>query len=129
MNDIAGELTDDPTITDDQVIWRRIYQAVYDDNLKRQRPSSACFLQDGPDGPVSVYIASQAQSAKAVKEEGNEPFLAALTVGFVRTLGLGVVPDSSSGGIGHAELTGRKTHGKRDRLAKEATWVEPYAPP
>lgn len=124
----TGELADDPTISDDQVIWRRINDAIPDDNLKRKRPSSACFLQDGPDGPVSVYIASEAPSAQVVMHGGKEQFLAALTVDFVRQLGLGVIRDSSSGGLGHALLLGRTTRSMRVKMAETATWVAPYAP-
>lgn len=122
----ADALTDDPTIGDNEVIWRRIYLAVDDENLKCKRPSSACF-QDGLHGPVSVYIASEAQSTQ-VMQGGKEPFLAALTVAFIRKLGLGIIRDSSSGGPGHALLLGRKTPSIRSKLAKEATWVAPYAP-
>ena len=125
----AGAITDDPTIGDSEVIWRRIPQVwvVEDKNLKRTRPSSACF-QDGTNGPMSVYIASEAQNAKVVMQGGKEPFLAALTVAFVRQLGLGIVRDSSLGGPGHALLLGKKTGAKRDKMAKAATWVTPYAP-
>jgi len=59
---------------------------------------------------------------------GKEQLLAALPVHFIRELGLGIVRDSSSGGPGHALLLGRKTKGMRDKMAKEAIWVEPYIP-
>ncbi len=125
-----GEFTDDPTIGDDQIIWRRVSdaQTVYDSNLKRKRLSSACFNQNGRANPVSVYIASETQSARAVMEEGTEPFLAALTVGFIRQLHLGIIRDSSSGSPGHALLLGRKTKSTLDKMARTAKWVDPYVP-
>lgn len=124
----ASKITDDPTIGDDEVIWRRIplEWVVEDKNLNRKRPTSQCFRQDGP---VSVYIASEAQSAQAVMQQGKEPFLAALTVGFVRQLGLGIIRDLSSGGPGHALLHGPTNHRRNcQQMAKTATWVKPYAP-
>lgn len=123
--------TDDQTIDDDQVIWRRIhsYEVVDDGNLSRKRPSSRSFLQNGPDSPVSVYIASEAESSQAVMQEGKEQFLASLVVAFIRQLGLGIVRDSTSGGPGHALLLGRKTGGMLNKMAKTSAWVAPYAPP
>lgn len=125
-----GAITDDPTIGDNEVIWRRIPHVwvVEDENLKCKRPSSACFLQNGPDSPVSVYIASEAQSPQVVMQSRKEQFLAALTVGFVRQLGLGIIHDPHSGGPGHALLLGRKTKGILSKMAKAATWVPPYVP-
>ncbi len=120
--------TDDSTIDDNETIWRRVSDAVDDSNLNRKRPSTACFLQDGPDGPVSVYLASEAISHKIVMENAKEPFLVELNAGFIRQLGIGIIRDPSSGGPGHALLTGRKTRGKRNKMAKAATWVDPYKP-
>lgn len=124
---IAGAITDDPTIGDNEVIWRRIPESwvIWDDNLKRKRPTSQFFRQDGP---VSVYIASAAHSAQAVMEEGKEKYLVALPVGFVRKHGLGIVRDATSGGLGHALVHGRITRSMSEKMAKAATWVTPYAP-
>ena len=121
----ASTFADDTTIDDNQVIWRRIYQVISDDNLRCKRPTSACFLQNGP---LSVYIASEAISPQLVMEDKQELFLVALRVDFIRRLGLGIVRDSSSGGAGHALLLGRITRSMAQRMAKTATWVEPYAP-
>ena len=121
--------TDDPTIDDKEIIWRRIpqLQVVPDDNLKRKRPSSNCF-HDSTGGHLSVYIASEAISSQAVMQDAKERFLVSLSVGFIRQLGLGITRDSSTGGPGHALLLGKKTGGIRSQMAKTATWVEPYAP-
>lgn len=126
-----GRPVDDSAIGDQEIIWRRVAAAdvIYDDNLQRKRPTSACFLQDGPDGPISVYVASQAVSPETVLAGAKEPFLVAVTARLVRELDLGITFDSSSGGPGHALLNGRKTRSKSGRLAKEAVWVDPYGPP
>jgi len=125
----ADAITDDPTIGDNEIIWRRVPEVwvVEDNNLKCKRPSSACF-QDGAKGSMSVYIASEAQSAQVVMQGAKEPFLVSFSVGFIRQLGLGITRDSSTGGPGHALLLGKKTGGIRSQMAKTATWVEPYAP-
>jgi hypothetical protein len=126
----AGAITDDSTIGNDEVIWRRIhqYQVVDDVNLKRKRPSSAGFNQDGKENPVSVYIASEAISSQMVMQGGKEQFLASLSASFIRQLGLGIIRDSSSGSPGHALLVGRKTGSMLNKMARAASWVPPYAP-
>ena len=123
-------LRDDAGIDDDEVVLRRISERAYtfDDNLGRFRPSSQAFLQNGPDGLVSVYLESETAHG-AVAAEGPEPYLAAITVGELRELGLGIVRDPSSGGPGHCEITGRKTRGILNRIARQAQWVLGYEPP
>lgn len=125
----ARSLANGPTIDDDETIWRRIheFQVVYDENLKCKRPSTGGF-NNGPDVPLSVYIASEAESAQAVMQDGREKYLVALKVGFIRQLGLGIIRDSSTGVLGHALLVGKKTGKVLNSMAKTATWVEPYAP-
>jgi len=127
---IANADGDDSTIDPNEIIWRRIpeNQVIFDNNLNRKRPSSACFNQDGRDGPISVYIASEAISASLVMQGGKERYLVSLTIDFVRKLGLDVVRDPSSGGPGHALILGRKTNGIQSNLAKTAVWVPPYQP-
>jgi len=123
----VSAFADDSTIDDNEIIWRRIPEnwVVPDNNLERRRPTSQFFLQDGP---VSVYIASEAQSAQVVMEGGKEKFLVALTVAFIRQLGLSIIRDPSLGGSGHALVHGRITKRMSQKMAKAATWVEPYAP-
>jgi len=125
----GNSITDDSTIGDNEVILRRIPKewVIVDQNLKRKRPTSACF-QDGSKDPMSVYILSEAQSPAAVMQGAKEPFLVALPVAFVRKLGLGIIRDPSSGGPGHALLVGKKTGATKEKLAKAAAWVAPYGP-
>ena len=123
-------LRDDASIGDGEVVIRRVSERSYafDENLGRFRPSSQTFLQNGPDGLVSVYLASETTPAQ-VSREGPEPYLASITAGELRELGLGIVRDPSSGGPGHCEITGRKTRGTLNRIARQAQWVPGYAPP
>ena len=123
-------LRNDPNIRDDEVVLRRISARTYifDENLGGFRPSSQAFLQNGPDGLVSVYLESET-THNAVADEGPEPYLTAITVGELREFGLGIVRDPSSGGPGHCEITGRKTRGILNRIARQARWVPGYTPP
>ncbi len=67
-------LMDDASIRDDEVVLRRVSNKshVFDENLDKRRPSSDVFLQDGPDGLVSVYLESETTHANVVAG-GPEP--------------------------------------------------------
>ncbi len=120
---------DDASISDDEVVLRRVAEnfVADDQNLQRLRPSTQAFKQDGPDGLVSVYLSSETDPA-TVAAEGPEKYLASIKVGVLRKLGLGVVRDPSAGGPGHCVITGRKTKGRLNRIVCEAEWVSGYAP-
>ena len=126
---MASSEGDDPGIGDDEAVLRRIPEAfvVFDDNLQRLRPSTQAFRQGGTNGPVSVYLLS-ATTPEEVSNEGHEPYLVSLRVGFLRELGPGIIRGPTYGGTGHCEIMGRKTRSILDRLAKFAEWVEGYAP-
>ena len=120
---------DDTSIADDDTVLRRVPETftIYDNNLLRNRPSSQAFLQDGPDGLVSVYLSSET-SPEAVASGGPERFLASVKVGGLRAQGLGIVRDPSTGGPGHCVITGRKTKGRLNQVVRMSAWVESYAP-
>ena len=122
---------DDVSISDDEVVLRRIAEdfVTDDQNLQRLRPSTQAFKQDGPDGLVSVYLISETEPA-TVADEGPEKYLAStsIRVGVLRELGLGVVRDPSSGGLGHCVITGRKPKGRLNQIVRKAEWVNGYAP-
>jgi hypothetical protein len=121
---------DDSTISDEEVIWRRVHEkeVTPDDNLNKKRPSSATFLQKDQLTDLSVYIASEASSIDAVMQEGNQKYLVSLSAKFIRSLDLGIIRDKATGGPGHAAITGNKTHKKRSAMAKNAEWVPPFQP-
>lgn len=120
---------DDASISDDEIILRRVPEdfVTDDQNRQRLRPSTQAFKQDGPDGLVSVYLSSETDPA-TVADEGPEKYLASIRVGVLRELELGVIRDPSSGGLGHCVITGRKTKGRLNRIVCEAEWVNGYAP-
>ena len=78
-------LSDDANIGNEKVVLRRISDRshVFDENLRRRRPSSDAFLQDGPDGLVSVYLESKT-THEAIASGGPEPFLVSISVGELR---------------------------------------------
>ena len=120
---------DDVSISDDEVVLRRVAEnfVTDDQNIQRLRPSTQAFKQDGPDGLVSVYLISETDPA-TVADEGPEKYLASIRVGVLRELGLGVVRDLSSGGLGHCVITGRKTKGRLNQIVRKAEWVNGYEP-
>ena len=126
---MGSESQDDSVISDDELVYRRIPEQwwVPDHNIGRERPSSQAFIQDGPDGPVSVYVASRTIPS-AVVSEGPEPYLVSVLVSVIREMGLDVVYDPMSGGPGHATIVGRKTHSCAKKLAKASKWIPPYTP-
>ena len=120
---------DDSSISDDEVVLRRVAEdfVTDDQNIQRLRPSTQAFKQDGSDGLVSVYLISETKLV-TVADEGPEKYLASIRVGVLRELGLGVVRDPSSGGPGHCDITGRKTKGRLNQIVRKAEWVNGYAP-
>lgn len=120
---------DDTGIEDHEIVLRRVAveEVVFDENAGRLRPAGYAFLQGGRDGLVSVYLASEA-SPETVWAGGPEEYLASITVGMIRQIGLGIVRDSDSGGSGHCVVTGRKTRGRLNQIVRNTAWVDGYAP-
>ena len=120
---------DDPRISDGEILLRRVHSGdySYDENLHKNRLSSQAFLQDGPDGPTSVYLNSET-TPEVVMSEGSEEYLVSVSVGAIREQELGVVRDGSTGGLGHCVITGRKTRGKLRKIIEATAWVDGYRP-
>lgn len=121
---------DDPYIGNNALVIRRVahQQQRYDRTLGRSRPSTAAFIQGGPDGLTSVYLASET-TPESVRRGGNQPYLCVVAVGILRQNGLGIIRTPESGGPGHCDITGRKTRGRLAAVVKAAQWVPGYAPP
>ena len=85
---------DDTSIGADQTVLRRVAEnfITYDENTQKLRPSTQAFLQNGPDGLVSVYLSSETTPG-AVAAGGPEKYMASIKVGFLREVGLGIVRD------------------------------------
>jgi hypothetical protein len=120
---------DDPAITDDADLWRRIHPtwAVPDENRDCWRVSSAAF-DDSPDGsPLSVLLASVVASTGRTAEEVMKRFdgyaLASITAGVARARGQAVASTPEPDELAHASVVGPKTKPNRRELAKAARWV------
>ena len=120
---------DDASIGNDETVFRRVPEnwAIFDENIQKCRPSTQAFLQDGPDGLVSVYLSSET-TPEEVARGGPEKYMASVKVSVLRGQRLGLVRDPSSGGPGHCVITGRKTRGRLNQIVQQAEWVEGYAP-
>ena len=123
------EVTDDPTISDSEGLWRRIHPiwAVPDKTLGKVRVSSAAFDDSADGSPLSVLI------ERLVKESGRTVddvmdsydgyFLASINSGDARQLGLGIEHTPTTEEPAHGSVHGKKTKSVKSKLAKRAQWV------
>ena len=125
--------TDDKSVPDDAVLWRRINPEwrVHDEAQGRWRVSSQAF-QDHPNGSaMSVYLASETPGGAQEILAGHEGYgLAEVTAQLVRDLDQAIVRDPLPEAPSHALVFGLKSDAVRRTLARAAVWVvEPTASP
>lgn len=126
-----AEFSDDPSIDDAAVLWRRIppWHFVFDGNQQRWRSSSAAFVDDADGHPMSVLIADQVLGSErsAVSVLAGHPgfALASITAGEARSCGQGVVRDPLPHEPAHALIFGPKPKSTQRRLAKGSAWIVP----
>jgi hypothetical protein len=128
---MATDGSDDPTIVDTAQLWRRIPSAwvVFDENLRRNRPSSQAF-NDHPDGSgMSVVLgddllASGRQPENALAGNANH-FLASILAGLARECRQLVCRRPTAAEPAHAEVVGKKTASVRNQFARAARWIIP----
>lgn len=120
---------DDPSISDDAELWRRIppWHFYFDEKLGRSRPSKAAFEDDGDGSPMSVVLASEAGPPESALAEHPGYALSAITAGLARACGQLIVRDPTPEEPAHAVVVGRKTDSIKRRFAREARWVVPPA--
>jgi len=127
MPDEQG-FTDDLSIPDNEVLWRRIRKDdIYtDNNSGKTRPKSTCFRDSTRPipSPMSMTIAclagkSPQQYLKYYKEEA----MVMLTAGQLKEHGLSIEPNPTPEDPGHAFIHGRKNKTIRRKLAEECEWV------
>lgn len=116
-------------LEDSQIVMRRVrdYEIIADSNDGPPRPSSNAFIQDGPDGDVSVYLESETTPAHITREYPGT-YVAEVEIGVIRAQGLDVERAPISGDPGHCNITGRKSRGKARAIARNSRWAEGYGP-
>lgn len=118
---------DDPSIGDDEVLWRRIIpEWVQHEPDGQVRPSSIAFI-DRRSGEVSVHLASiLIDPARALAGRPADS-LAAVQVRHPRTLGYAIVRDPQPDDPSHALICPCPTKSHARQLARQSTWVVPPA--
>ena len=127
------QYTDDPTIYDDNILWRRItkVQCVDDKNRGGKRPSSAAFNNHPNGTPMSVALAdvffkeTSNDPNDYIKGHDNVVALTSFTAGFARELGQKIIRTPLPEEPAHAEVPGKKTDSVRKQFAKKAQWIIP----
>jgi hypothetical protein len=125
------ERVDDPSIGDDEVLWRRInpdwIQVEVDGTV---RPKSMAFV-DRRSQELSVHIASIMADPNLALHDRPDDSLAAIRAGHPRSLGYAIVRDPKPDDPSHALIcvstaqgeTGKITQGDARKIAKQAVWV------
>ncbi|HUY33644.1 MAG TPA: hypothetical protein VMV69_12915 [Pirellulales bacterium] len=128
----GGDYRDDLTISNDAVLWRNIppRHFVLDENASAVRPSSAAFMDDPDNSPMSVLLGDEVLSSGRTAESiiaNLEGFaLAEFTASAVRECGQLVVRDPTDEEPAHALVVGdKKKRSIRRRIAENAKWLIP----
>ena len=117
-----------PPLADELVVFRRVVAAdITTDPDGAPRPISSAFRQGGPDGDVSVYLASET-TPEFITRYYPGTLVAQLTIAQVRSQGLDVVRDPTPGDPGHCNIVGRKTRAVTRNLAEVSAWTAGFAP-
>jgi hypothetical protein len=113
---------DDPSITDDEVLWRRIIPSwIHREPGGKVRPGSVAFL-DRLSGELSVHIASLTTPEQALKDRPDDS-LVAIPAGYPRSLGFAIVRDPKPDDPSHALICPSPKGARASKLAEKATWV------
>lgn len=91
------------------------------------RPSSQAFIQGGPDGNVSVYLASET-TPERITRDYPDTYVAEVEIRTIRELCLEVEREPIEGDPGHRNITGRKTRTRARAIARNSQWTEGFAP-
>lgn len=123
---------DDPTITKDAALWRRVspQQVILDKNIGRLRPSSAAFSNSTDGTPMSILF------GEIVKATGRKPetilaeyptfSLTSITAALARQHNQAVLKDTfgdEPSEPAHGYVAGKKTKGVKKAFSLNATWV------
>ncbi len=114
--------TDDLTIDDDEILWRRVIPAwIKEEPGGLVRPGSAAF-RDQRSNELSVNIASLT-TEEQVLEGRPDDSLVAIRTGVFRGLGYVIVRDPEEGNESHALVCPAPTKRDSRAISRQATWV------
>ena len=131
MTSYTKAYVDDPSIVDDDQLWRRIHPSwwVMDRNLGERRLSSAAF-DDPHDGTaMSVDIARLRVSVEDALAQHDGYGLAAFAAKVARDFGQGIERAPLSTNAAHAEVFGSKTKKVRKQWAAASQVLRAPATP
>lgn len=118
---------DDPSISDEERLWRRIWPNHVSKSKDPIIPQSRAF-RDNHTGEVSVHRADLITPEDALAEYPTH-YLVEITAGQVRALGeYAVVADPIVDDPSHALILPSPTRGDAKRLARQAQWIVPDDP-
>lgn len=115
-------------LDDGLTVLRRVrdYEVLVDEDGTR-RPSSQAFIQGGPDGNVSVYLASET-TPERITRDYPDTYVAEVEISAIRSLGLDVEREPVEEDPGHCNITGRKTRSRTRAIARSSRWATGYRP-
>ena len=115
-------------LDDGLIILRRVrdYEVLEDDDGS-PRPSSQAFIQGGPEGNVSVYLASETTPERITRDYPGT-YVAEVDIRTVREHDLDVERDPVEGDPGHCNITGRKTRSRTRAIARSSQWATGFGP-
>ena len=113
---------DDPTINDDEVLWRRLLpEWLHTEESGRIRARSFAFI-DRRSGELSVHIASLTSQGRVLAGRPNDR-IAAFKAALPRSLGFAIVRDPTSDDPSHALICPSPKGGKARSIAEQALLI------
>ena len=115
-------------LEDGLTVFRRVrdYEVLEDEDGTR-RPSSQAFIQGGPDGDVSVYLALET-APEWITRDYPGTYVAEVEISVIRGQGLDVEREPNEGDPGHCNITGRKTRSRTRAIAHISSWAPGFGP-
>jgi hypothetical protein len=113
---------DDPTIRDDEVLWRRIIPVwLHATTAGEVRPASIAFI-DRLSGELSVHLASLANIDGVLSGHAEES-VAAIAAAIPRSLGYALVRDPTPEDPSHALICPSPRRPDAKKLATASIWI------
>jgi hypothetical protein len=126
-DDVDATQGDDPSIADDDEVWRRIPPGYFKPKTDGGPPDFESYAfsdSSNPPSPMSVDLASIAGDPEATRRGFPDHGVVRMKVGALRNAGFGVRRAPLDGNPAHTYVTGPKKQQKhRRRIKKCAEWV------